>query len=245
MTNNLDYIDNYYKGSRSVAETKEFEQRILTDTGFAEDVAFYLSALQEASEQAAEEKRARFKTLPIQSNESEKAKVKPLKKWWPYIAAAAIITGIIIGWYVFFQPVSLQQQADRYIQNELQTLPVTMSTQADSMQKGLRLVNEGKLEEALLLFENIAATDTSSYTAKKNAGIVSLRMQQYDKALGYFKQLENHTGLYANPALFFQALTLLKRNLPGDEQKARQLLEQVVNQDLEGKDPAQRWLKKS
>jgi tetratricopeptide (TPR) repeat protein len=119
-----------------------------------------------------------------------------------------------------------------------------MSSRADSMQMGLKLYNEGKFPEALQQFETIIQSDTANFTAKKYAGIVSLRLREYDKALLYFKQLETYTDLYANPALFYQALTLMERNRTDDAAKAKQLLEQVVQNDLEGKEVAEEWLKK-
>ena len=73
-------------------------------------------------------------------------------------------------------------------------------------------------------------------------GIVYLRLANYDKAFLYFQQLENYP-LYSNPAIFYQALTLMKRNGPGDKQNAKQLLQQVVKDNLEGKAVAQQWLK--
>jgi hypothetical protein len=36
----------------------------------------------------------------------------------------------------------------------------------------------------------------------------------------------------------------MKRNRPGDKQAAKVLLEQVVQNDLEGKETAQKWLKR-
>jgi tetratricopeptide (TPR) repeat protein len=69
---------------------------------------------------------------------------------------------------------------------------------------------------------------------KYYAGIVYLQLGNYEKALQYFRQFENDT-LYSNPSLFYQALTLLKRNLPGDKQKARELLQRVVDMILERK----------
>jgi tetratricopeptide (TPR) repeat protein len=90
----------------------------------------------------------------------------------------------------------------------------------------------------------MALNDTSLFEVKKYAGIVSLRLGQYDKAINYFSQLANYTQLYANPGKFYHALTLMKRNRPGDKQTAKILLEQVVQNDLEEKETAQQWLKK-
>jgi tetratricopeptide (TPR) repeat protein len=93
-------------------------------------------------------------------------------------------------------------------------------------------------------FESIIQRDSSDFSAKRYAGIVYLRLGNYDKALDHFKQLEKNTSLYSNPATFFHALTLMKRNQPGDKQQARRLLQQVIDNDLEGKETAQQWLKK-
>ena len=56
-------------------------------------------------------------------------------------------------------------------------------------------------------------------------------------------KLENRV-LFANAGKFYHALTLLKRNQGGDKQQAKLLLEQVVQNDLEGKATAQDWLEK-
>jgi hypothetical protein len=56
--------------------------------------------------------------------------------------------------------------------------------------------------------------------------------------------MESHKGLYSNPAKILQSVTLMERNLPGDAAMARQLLQNIVANDLEGKEFAQEWLKK-
>ena len=112
----------------------------------------------------------------------------------------------------------------------------------DSMQVALKLYNEEKLTEALHEFQKIIESNPSNYLAIKNAGIVSLRLQHYDKALEYFKQLESHK-LFSNPALLYQAVTLMKRDHAGDAEAAKKLLQQVIDKDLEGKEEAKEWLK--
>jgi tetratricopeptide (TPR) repeat protein len=157
--------------------------------------------------------------------------------------AAAILTCIFFAGYLFFKPASSLQIADNFIEGNLKPLPVKMGTETDSIQDGLRLYNENKLDSSLKLFESIIQRDTGNYLAKEYAGIVYLRLGNYDKALEYFKQLEK-ISLVSNPATFFHALTLMKRNQPGDKQTAKQLLQQVVQNDLDGKETAQHWLKK-
>lgn len=121
------------------------------------------------------------------------------------------------------------------MQQNWQTLGVTMGSQ-DSLETGLSLYNSGKLAEALTMFETLAKNSTANNTnAKKYAGIVSLRLQNYDKALAYFSMLEAETSLYSNPGKFYKAVTLLKRNKNGDKEAAKSLLIQVRDNDLEGK----------
>ena len=79
---------------------------------------------------------------------------------------------------------------------------------------------------------------------KKYAGIVALRLGEYDKAINHFVQLESYTHLYSNPGKFYHSLTLMKRDLPGDAERAKQLLNDVVQNHLEGNKDAEIWLKK-
>jgi tetratricopeptide (TPR) repeat protein len=243
MTDSLEYIDNYFQGKFLPEEKKLFEQRIAEDPAFAEEVAFYLSARQVGKEHLAEEKKKRFKELYEQNNLSGANKT-PARKFWPWLAAAAVIAGIVFGLVLFMKPSSPQQLADQYIHQNLQTLHVSMGSGGDKLQTGLQLYNQGELTDALQQFEKIIRSDSVNADAKKYAGIVYLRQQQYDKALEYFQQLEKNTSLYANPSFFYHALTLMKRNQPGDKQEAKRLLNKVVQENRDEKESARQWLKK-
>ena len=238
---NLDYIENYFTNTPGPGLIREFEERIISDPGFAEEVAFYLAAQDVSKEASGLEKKQRFKDT-YQKNRVVRS--IPFKKLVYYIATAAVVSGLIFGTYTFFRPVSPRQLAGQYEKDHLQTLPVTMSGHSDSLQTGLRLYNDGKFSEALTQFENIIRSDSSAFIAKEYAGVTALRLKEYDKALFWFEQLENHKGLYSNPAQILQSVTLMERNLPGDAAKAKQLLQKIVSDDLEGKEFAHEWLKK-
>lgn len=243
---NIKYIETYFNQELSPERKKAFEQRITTDPVFAEETAFYLSLKQAAANTIMEE-RERFKVVYErykQGSQSNKKQPAMIRKLWPWIAKAAVMAGIIFGLNVWFRQDSPSMLADKYVQEHFQTLSVTMGNKQDSLQNGLRLYNEGRHEEALKQFETMVQNDSSFIEAKKYAGIISLRMGQYDKAINYFLQLENYTQLYANPGMFYHALTLLKRNKPGDKETAKQLLKQVVENDLDGRADAEKWLRK-
>jgi tetratricopeptide (TPR) repeat protein len=238
---NLDYIENYFTNKPGTELTREFEGRINSDPGFAEEVAFYLAAYEVSKESAGNEKKQRFKET-YQKNRV--ARFVPVKKLVYYVATAAVVSGLIFGTYIFFRPVPPQQLAAQYEKENLQTLPVTMSGRSDSLQTGLRLYNEGKYSEALTQFENIIRSDSSHFSAEQYAGISALRLKEYDQALSYFEQMATRQGLYSNPAQILQAITLMERNLPGDVAKAKQLLQEIVSNDFEGKEDAEKLLRK-
>ncbi len=237
----LDYIDSYFKGELDPSDVATFEGKIINDPAFAEQVATYLSMWQVVKEESDDDKKKRFREL-YRAHQATASK-GVVRRLWPSIAVAVLVAGVIFGLYVFVKPVSGRQLADRYIREQLQSLPVKMGSQ-DSMQAAINLYNEEKLTEALKGFQHILQTDPSNLQATQNAGLTSLRLQRYDVALEYFKRMESHTELYSNSALLYQAITLMKRNDPGDSQKAKQLLQQIVHNNLEGKEIAAKWLEK-
>jgi len=245
----LEYIDDYFKGLLTAEQKKEFEQRILSDPSFAEELAFYLNAQALLKDDLEEEKKARFKELyrqngPMGMGDRTVRESSPVRKLWPYLAAATVLVAAVAIWLIVGAGSSPDRLADQYIHSQLQNLPVRMSSVQDSLQKAIALYNEDRLPEAQSQFERLLQRDSARAQARIYSGIVALRLEKYDKALGFFQQLEADTTLYNNPALFYESLTLMKRNHPGDSQKARQLLQLVVDRDLDKKEDAQRLLLK-
>ena len=241
--NNLEYIDDYFNEQLQPGDAKVFEQKITNDREFADEVAFYLSVRRVLHSELSVGKKEQFRMRYTQTN-SGVAEKAPVRSFLSYVAAAAVIIAIFIGVWFWMKPTSPETMANRYIQDNLGSFSVTMSNESNNLQSAKLLYNQGKLEESLSEFEKIASRDTSMFEAKKHAGIVALRLLQYDKALLYFSQLVSYTSLYSNPALFYHALTLMKRNQQGDREKAKVLLQTVVNENYEGADIAQKWLDK-
>lgn len=246
---NTDYIESYFTNELVPNQAREFEKRIESDPAFADEVAFYLSAMDISREVAQAEKKEHFKRLYRDNYAGDQVPLRkisgnrPLRKLVYYIATAAVLAGIIFGTYTLTSFHSPQQLARQYEKENLQTLGVTMSSHADSIQTGIRFYNDGKYAEALLQFETFLRSDTNNSNAIKYAGVSALKLNKYNDALNWFKKLETYK-LYSNPALFYQALTLMDRNQPGDDAEAKQLLQQIVQKDLDGKETAQIWLKR-
>lgn len=240
----LSYIDSYFKKELSPEEIKKFEQQIADDPEFADEVAFYCTAMTAVKDQHREERKKQFRKIYEENDPGPRLRTGFLKKWWPYISAAAVIAAVILGWYIFTAPTSPRQLADQYIKEHFETqMGMKMSGTEDSLNTATRLYNENKLPESLKLFEAISTPGSHEYlTAERMAGIVSLRLGEYDKALDYFARMESRSLQY-NPGKFYRALTLIKRNLPGDKPLAKKLLQEVVQQGLEEKETASKWLK--
>ena len=249
MENYTEYIDDYFAGNLNPEDRKNFENQMQQDKNFAAEVAFYLAAKQALREELANEKKEWFRELASRNVDlSVKTRSAQVRKMWVYrLAAAAVFVGVVFfAWSLFFRPstASPNALADKYISTELENRPVTMGAKEDSMQTGLRLYNEKQYNNALLQFEQIIQRDTANYKAKEYAGVSSLMLGNYDKALAYFQQLATYTRNYSNWGIFYEALTLMKRNHPGDKEQARKLLKQVSDNDLDGKKTADQWLDK-
>ena len=252
---NSELIEDYFTSDPGPDQVRAFENRIASDPAFAKEVAFYLSVHTVAREVYQSEKKQQFRELYQQSQAGKtsipststqytlaKSRSIPVRKLAYYLAAAAVVAGISFGIYTYVQPgLSPQQLAVQFEQEHLKTLSVTMGGPVDSLQKGLNFYNVNKTDQALIIFEQLCQKDSTDSKAQENAGLAALRMKDYDKAMSHFKKLETFT-LHSNPALFYQAVTLMDRNLPGDADSAKQLLQQVVQQDQEFKEFAQKWL---
>lgn len=236
----FEYIDNYFKGEKLPDETRQFEERISSDPSFAEEVAFYIAAQHTIKEKLADDKKQAFRQLYDQTATHKKTSISA--RMMPYMAAAACIVIVLGIWMLKRNPTS-QTIAEKYIQQNLQTLSVQMAARPDSIQLGIQLYNSQKYTQALQLFDALLLHTSNDFTAKKYAGIVSLQLKQYDKALIYFSSLEEQQGLYANPGKFYHALTLMRRGTKEDKAIAKRLLQEVAIQNLEGKETAEEWVK--
>ena len=240
---NMEYIDDYFNRPNTTDQKQQFEQRIIRDSSFAEEVSFYISTHNVIREQLQMQQKERFREIYEQQKIALPRK-QPLKQMWRYAIAACTVAVIALSRLLFSSGISPKQLADEYIQQNWQTLDIAMSAESDSLQAGLALFNSGKPAAALLQFENTVKNDSSNFMAKEYAGIAALSQSQYEKALFYFSALANDTALHSNPGKFYQAITLFKRSGPADIDAAKSLLQEVATNDLEGSKEAEEWLKK-
>lgn len=238
MISPFEYIEDYFTGRLGEEEKKKFEQRCVDDTAFADDVAFYIAKRQVIRDELLRQK------IPVWT-EGDKAPRRQARilRWPVYTAAASVLLTIALV-YLLSSPSSPHRLAGAWMDNNYTRLSQTMNASTDSLQQAIIAYNGNDYDKALTLFESLYQSDSRNNDALKFAGIVYLRTNRYDKALGRFGQLADAKGLLSNPGTFLQAVTLLERDAPGDRQRAQQLLQLVVQQQLAGSKEAGEWLKK-
>jgi predicted Zn-dependent protease len=160
------------------------------------------------------------------------------------VAAAAIVLVVSLAWVFFLRPASPKVLAQEYIRKELTRVGVTMGKDQDALTQARTLYNAGDLAGAASFLDSLLQKEPDDAEANKFSGIVSLRQGNHDKALGRFSRLAALPGLYANPGLFLEAVTLMDRDGVGDKAKAKEVLEQVVRDGLGGHEQSRDWLKK-
>ncbi|GAB3901939.1 hypothetical protein GCM10028803_27530 [Larkinella knui] len=239
--NDLELIDDYFSGRLPVEERARFETSLQTNSQLADAVAFYLLARQAAQNEARANQKARFETLRKKS-----ASVRPMPVRSRIALAACLLLVLGLGGYWFFQQQtpSATELADQYIQQKYSRLTTTMAEKSDSLQLGVNLYNDGKLTEAGAVFSDLLHRQPNDDRALKLAGLVSLRTGRYDQAIIFFHRLGEQTDLFANPGLFLEALTRLKRGQPTDNHQAEVLLKIVIGHNLEGKAEAEELIRK-
>jgi tetratricopeptide (TPR) repeat protein len=240
----LEQIDAFFSGEPTPEEASQFEKKVLEDPEFANEVAMYLATFAASKEANTQEQKKRFRDLYRQQAPARILQIAPPnRKWLPLAAAAALLIMVAFAWLLSQRHADPTKLAGQYIQQNLSVLPLKMGP-TDPVQTGINLYNSGKFTEAARQFQELLQADSLNPTALLNAGIVSLRVGNYDQALDLFTRLEKHTDPHVNPALFYQALTLMRRNTTGDSDHAKLLLNWIVREELNRKQDAKELLSK-
>jgi tetratricopeptide (TPR) repeat protein len=246
MNETLEFIEAYFEKKLSNADRESFEQRCMQEENFANEVAFYITSREAIRQKLLEQKQQLWTGSTHDGGKSISNNITPVKtlifrKWLSYAAAACLLVAIAV--YFFYRTGSPQQLANTYVQQTLAHISQTMAGSKDSLQKGISFYNTGQYDSALHLFQIIYQTHPNNNDAKKYLGLGYLMKKDYDNALLQFDELANKE-LFSNPGVFFKAVTLLERNGRGDKETAKELLEQVKDKQLEGKQEAAQWLQK-
>jgi tetratricopeptide (TPR) repeat protein len=239
MNSSLNYIDDYFTGVLNTDEKAVFEQRCLSDHAFAKEVAEYISIRDGVRAHLQQQKKNEFAQLCQELMASQKPARIVVFKRIAYLAAACVL--LFTGWFTLLKPASSQKIADTYISGHLNTLGLNMGG-TDSLQAGITAYNSGSYAVAENLFKPLINKPETAPEAIKYLGITYLAMKQYDAALKNFNTL-SAMSLYTNPGKLYMALTLMARSTGTDQQRAKEILQEIITKNLYGNQEARIWIK--
>lgn len=162
--------------------------------------------------------------------------------FWLRCAAAASVL-IFILFLTYRQDYKHEELADAYISRNLTTLSTTMGSASGNLVAGIEAFNREDFSRAETNFRSLSDNADLVPETTRYLGIIYLRTGQYEKAMEQFNKLISYTYLYANSGKFYLAITLMKRSKEGDEEEAKELLQEVVTQKLPGYKEASDWLR--
>lgn len=223
MANDILNIDNYFQGNLSAEERTDFENKLADDPSLAADVAFYAHAKTVQREQILKERHAEWNNRP---------KKNGLRVNLSRIGVGVAAMLLMVAGLWFFTRSDIQQRANAYIENDLESLQVTMDDTADSLKLGKSLYNKKKFVEARAIFEKLI---DKSPDALEFAGLSAFKMNDYEAAIKYFEITEQNTELINNKGKFYLALVNIKQ---GKTKEGERLLKEVIDQNLGGKKDA-------
>jgi tetratricopeptide (TPR) repeat protein len=180
-------------------------------------------------------------TLSPFPGKSARARKSGIRKWLSLAAAACVITFLLL--YSMLSNNSTRDLVHEYLQNEM-TISNTMDASRDSLQTGIATYNKKNYKEAIKTFSSLYASKPGNPQILRYLGQTYLLDGDYESALKYFGLLSEMEGLQSNPGVFLTAITLIERNAKGDQQTAKDLLQKVVSDKLEGETQAKVWLDK-
>jgi tetratricopeptide (TPR) repeat protein len=245
MSELIGYIEDYFENRLDPEGKLLFESKCIHDESFARDVAFYIAQRKAVKSELLRQKIEAW--AEGEKKDGKRGQPAPVRRWttrsWVLTGTAATVLLAIALYSTLYAP-SPRRLAGDYIEKKYSQLSLTMNGSPDSLQQGIAAYNHEDYTQALALFEGLCKSHPEQTDALHYAGVVYLRTKTYDKALERFQQLARVRGLLSNPGSFLAAVTLLRRDAPGDKRRAEELLTEVVRQQTEGASYAADWLKR-
>src|SRR4051794_8244415 len=96
-------IGDFIKGDYNEEQQKLFEQKIVDNPLFAEEVAHYISTLAIAKQLKEEDRKEQFKALYHQQQLEKRAKIRTIRKWVILISIAISLILMVTGYFTFVQ----------------------------------------------------------------------------------------------------------------------------------------------
>ncbi|SEA50724.1 hypothetical protein [Pedobacter hartonius] len=232
-------IESYFDSTMDEQQKSRFEKDMDQSPELLDEIAFYLQArisVQDGSGTTTlQEKHREWTSIPA-------AKPDRFGLFTGIGIAAAIL--VILGLYFLNNNLSpgLPQQASVYLAQNFTSLPVQLGNRDDQLQAAILQYNESGYAAAQQSADAYLQHHPNDPEGLKIRGFANLQLKHFDEAIADFNRITVQKELYQNPGKFYAAISHLLRNQPGDERKAKGLLEEIIRENQTGKAKALEWL---
>ena len=212
MNPKYERIEKYWEGLLRGEELAEFEQKMLEDASFAEEVSLYNEIEKSIAQRISskDEVKKLRKTLSKIANETTTAeqptKVIKMRSYTKWLVAASV--ALLVGLFMF--------QNDKPTYNDYakhRAMDVTVRGNSnETLETIQKLFNDKNYELANTQLSRLADYYKDNAEIQLYYGITFLETDQYPMAKTTLEKIANGTSLYKYEANWYLALLALKQN---------------------------------
>jgi len=212
MNPKYERIEKYWEGLLRGEELAEFEQKMLEDASFAEEVSLYNEIEKSIAQRISskDEVKKLRKTLSKIANETTTAeqptKVIKMRSYTKWLVAASV--ALLVGLFMFQND---KPTYDDYVKHR--TMDVTVRGNSnETLETIQKLFNDKNYELANTQLSRLADYYKDNAEIQLYYGITFLETDQYPMAKTTLEKIANGTSLYKYEANWYLALLALKQN---------------------------------
>lgn len=203
----------YIEKSLSDSEIESFEKRLNEDPSFADAFEEFQGIYQVLENRFSLERDSFIETIQKanskfkfkQDPEKSQKKVIPFKPWQMGIAASILL---LIGFYIF-NNIGQPSYSDYAHPGEI---VLTVRSEANSISKEAETTfNSGKYNEAISHFDELLNISPGNSEIQFYKAIALVETDKFEKADSLLQSLSKGNSVYADKALYWQALSRLKQ----------------------------------
>ncbi len=230
-------LDRYLRDEMNEQERRAFEEQLGTDDTLTEELDLQRDTVEgirldgsQALKRRLQAVEAELATPAPAAVDDKKTNRRFLMTW--VAVAASLLTVVLLGYLFFIPPTSSPEELYVAYYQPFPNLinPAQRSVEVEEatvLGRAVRAYDEQQYAEALTLFEEGNALSDPSYTFYYGASYLAL--DQPEQAIPLLERLvQQKTGLFYEPGLWYLALAHLKAN---DPEAARPYLQTLAEQE--------------
>ncbi|WPP49743.1 tetratricopeptide repeat protein [Catalinimonas niigatensis] len=234
-------IEAYLQGQLTPEERELFEANLAENEELAAEVTLQQELIHSIETES-------LRQLLEQIHEENFAEETPVvsiqrQRFLPYMAVAASLSLLVIGWWYFTSQQSSPTALYSAYFSPAAGLPTTLSyTRNAQFSEGMISYKLGDYAEAREWWQPLLEADPENDTLNFYVGIASLAEEQADLAIEYLNKVEENTlSVYHIDAQWYLALAYLQNEQPA---KAKEILSSLTEKESAYREESQEILSK-